>query len=75
MVGEPGDQGRDAAELNAAPAGRHVTARADVRTDYDASAGAWAAGPQRAYQRFAEALVAAAADAGLPVGPVVLDLN
>lgn len=81
MVGEPGGTGRGAAELSAVPAGTpggaapNPTARADVRADYDASAGAWAAGPERAYQRFAEALLAAAADAGLPVGPVVLDLG
>jgi ubiquinone/menaquinone biosynthesis C-methylase UbiE len=48
---------------------------AAARADYDASAGAWAAGPERAYQRFAEALLAAAAEAGLPAGPIVLDLG
>ena len=49
--------------------------RTDLRAAYDASAGAWAAGPERAYRRFADALLAAAAKAGLPIGPVVLDLG
>jgi ubiquinone/menaquinone biosynthesis C-methylase UbiE len=72
MVGEPGGPGRRAAELNAA---LPETGPARVRADYDASAGAWSAGPERAYQRFAEALIAVAAGAGLPLGPVVLDLG
>ncbi|HEX9066310.1 MAG TPA: methyltransferase domain-containing protein [Streptosporangiaceae bacterium] len=49
--------------------------RPDIRAAYDASAAAWAAGPERGYRRFANALLSAAAAAGLPIGPVVLDLG
>lgn len=83
MVGEQGGRGGGAAGLGAtadlgpatAVPGPATAARADVRAAYDASGQAWAAGPERAYERFAEVLLEAAAAAGLPAGPVVLDLG